>query len=104
MAVFKQYNVVVTTPSSGTYVVEEIGNLGRLFDLLEERAAYLQNVCAGTPEQERTQTRTHEQTQELLAPYLAKYKTKGRGTGGTLGVKKTKTIPKPKPKVTDLSV
>lgn len=98
MAVFKQYNVVVTTPSSGTYVVEEIGNLGRLFDLLEERAAYLQNVCAGTPEQERTQTRTHEQTQELLAPYLAKYKTKGRGTGGTLGVKKTKTIPKPKPK------
>ena len=36
MSVFKKAGVVVTSPSSGTYVVEEIGNVGVLADLLDE--------------------------------------------------------------------
>ena len=39
MNVFKRAGAVVTTPSSGTYVIEEIGNLGGLCDLLDERLA-----------------------------------------------------------------
>jgi hypothetical protein len=39
MAVFKHSGVVVTTPSSGTYVIECIGNVGALADLLDERVA-----------------------------------------------------------------
>ena len=37
MSVFKKAGVVVTTPSSGTYVIEEIGNIGMLATLLDER-------------------------------------------------------------------
>ena len=36
MSVFKHAGVVVTTPSSGTYVIEEIGNIGGLADLLAD--------------------------------------------------------------------
>ena len=43
MGRFKTAGVVVTTPSSGTYVVERIGNMGRLFDLLQERVACLES-------------------------------------------------------------
>ena len=35
MAVFKDAGVVVTTPSSGTYVIECIGNVGVLADMKE---------------------------------------------------------------------
>ena len=41
MSVFKQAGVVVTTPSSGTYVIEQIGDVGRLADLLDARLAEL---------------------------------------------------------------
>ena len=34
MSAFKKAGVVVTTPSSGTYVIEAIGNVGLLADLL----------------------------------------------------------------------
>ena len=37
MAVFKEAGVVVTTPSSGTYVIECIGNIGVLADMLGAR-------------------------------------------------------------------
>ena len=37
MAVFKDAGVVVTTPSSGTYVIECIGNVGVLADMLAAR-------------------------------------------------------------------
>ena len=43
MGRFKTAGVVVTTPSSGTYVVERIGNVGQLFDLLQERVACLES-------------------------------------------------------------
>ena len=45
MSVFKKAGVVVTSPSSGTYVVEEIGNVGVLADLLDECLAAGGHVC-----------------------------------------------------------
>ena len=44
MSVFKHAGVVVTTPSSGTYVIEEIGNIGGLADLLADFEAELGTV------------------------------------------------------------
>jgi hypothetical protein len=41
MAVFKDAGAVVTTPSSGTYVIECIGNVGALADLLADRVREL---------------------------------------------------------------
>ena len=41
MAVFKDAGAVVTTPSSGTYVIECIGNVGALADLLADCAREL---------------------------------------------------------------
>ena len=41
MSAFKKAGVVVTTPSSGTYVIEAIGNVGLLADLLNE---YLEDL------------------------------------------------------------
>ena len=37
MAVFKDAGAVVTTPSSGTYVIECIGNVGVLADMIGAR-------------------------------------------------------------------
>ena len=45
MSAFKKAGVVVTTPSSGTYVIEAIGNVGLLSDLLRE---YLDGLPDGT--------------------------------------------------------
>ena len=41
MAVFKDAGAVVTTPSSGTYVIECIGNVSALADLLADRVREL---------------------------------------------------------------
>ena len=41
MSAFKKAGIVVTTPSSGTYVIEAIGNVGLLADLLNE---YLEDL------------------------------------------------------------
>ena len=48
MAVFKDAGAVVTTPSSGTYVIECIGNVGALADLLADRVRAADESAAWT--------------------------------------------------------
>ena len=75
MSAFKKAGVVVTTPSSGTYVIEAIGNVGLLSDLLRE---YLDSLPDGTGAErgadpnDRTTTSSKRRTGASSAPRIAK--------------------------------
>jgi hypothetical protein len=75
MSAFKKAGVVVTTPSSGTYVIEAIGNVGLLSDLLRE---YLDGLPDGTGAERgadpnvRTTTSSKRRTGASSAPRIAK--------------------------------
>ena len=85
MAVFKDAGAVVTTPSSGTYVIECIGNVGALADLLADRVREL-----GGDEAARNADEAFRGGVPSAAP------TSSRPSRGSKAVAATRGAPKPK--------